>query len=84
MGVSLGLFLICKNLYYMFHNGNLFKLDFPPVYLTPAGKYWRYKYRFWGKERTLALGVYPEISLKKARNEHIKAKLLISNGRGIL
>lgn len=59
----------------LFDGGGLY------LYLTPAGKYWRYKYRFWGKERTLALGVYPEISLKKARNEHIKAKLLISNGR---
>jgi hypothetical protein len=30
-------------------------------------KYWRMKYRFLGKEKILALGVYPEISLKQAR-----------------
>ncbi len=32
-----------------------------------ASKYWRLKYRHAGKEKTLALGVYPEISLKEAR-----------------
>lgn len=36
--------------------------------VKPAGgKYWRWKYRFGGKERELALGVFPEISLAKAR-----------------
>ncbi len=30
-------------------------------------KYWRLKYRFLGVEKTLALGVYPEVSLKDAR-----------------
>ena len=32
-----------------------------------GGKYWRLKYRYAGKEKRLALGVYPEVSLKKAR-----------------
>ena len=28
---------------------------------TKAGKYWRWKYRHGGKEKRLALGVYPEV-----------------------
>jgi len=32
-----------------------------------GSKYWRYKYRFNSKEKLLALGVYPETSLKEAR-----------------
>jgi hypothetical protein len=32
-----------------------------------AGKYWRLDYRFLGKRKTLALGVYLEVSLAKAR-----------------
>ena len=36
--------------------------------LSPNGaKYWRMKYRFEGKEKKLALGVYPDVSLKDAR-----------------
>lgn len=45
-----------------------------------GSKYWRLKYRFQGKQKTLALGVYPEISLKNAREAVIDAKRLISNG----
>jgi hypothetical protein len=32
-----------------------------------GGKYWWLKYRFAGKEKRLALGVYPEVSAKEAR-----------------
>ena len=32
-----------------------------------AGKYWRFKYRFTNKKKSLAIGVYPDVSLKKAR-----------------
>ncbi len=36
--------------------------------LSPAGgKWWRWKYRFGGKEKRLSLGVYPGITLKSAR-----------------
>lgn len=35
--------------------------------VTPKGqKYWRLKYRFAGKEKRLAIGVYPETSLRQA------------------
>ena len=36
--------------------------------VTKAGKYFRMNYRFQGKQKTLALGVYPDVSLKTARN----------------
>lgn len=39
--------------------------------ITPKGqKYWRLKYRFGAKEKLLSLGVYPEISLLKAREKY--------------
>jgi hypothetical protein len=38
------------------------------VFVTPDGaRYWRMAYRFNEKQRTLALGVYPTISLSEAR-----------------
>ncbi len=43
-----------------------------------GGKYWRLKYRFMGKQKTLALGVYPEVSLKAARLKRDKARLQIT------
>ena len=43
--------------------------------VNPSGaKYWRYKYRYAGREKTLALGVYPEVSLKEARDVHQAAR----------
>ncbi|MDO8860997.1 integrase arm-type DNA-binding domain-containing protein [Haliea sp. E1-2-M8] len=39
-----------------------------------GSKYWRYDYRFAGKRKTLALGVYPEVSLKEAREAHYEAR----------
>jgi integrase len=43
-------------------------------------KCWRYSYRYAGKQKTLALGVYPEISLKTARIAHAQAKANLANG----
>ena len=45
-----------------------------------AGKYWRMNYRFVGKQKTLALGVYPEISLKDARERRDEARRLLNEG----
>lgn len=39
-----------------------------------GGKYWQMKYRFDGKEKTLSFGVYPEVSLKEARNKRDEAR----------
>ena len=48
----------------------------------PSGaKYWRLKYRIAGKEKLLALGVYPEVSLAEARIRRDNARLLIRDGR---
>lgn len=49
--------------------------------VTPAGaKYWRQKYRFGGKEKLLAHGVYPDVSLKEARGRRDEARKLLANG----
>ena len=43
--------------------------------VTPAGgKWWRLKYRFGGKEKLLALGKYPEVGLKDARERRDDAR----------
>lgn len=47
--------------------------------IKPNGsKYWRLKYRYAGKQKTLALGVYPEVSLKQARLAVYEAKKQLS------
>ena len=45
-----------------------------------AGKYWRMGYRFAGKQKTLALGVYPAVSLAKARQRRESARELLADG----
>lgn len=47
---------------------------------TNGAKYWRLAYRFEYKQKTLALGVYPEVSLQDARNQAIQAKKMLSTG----
>jgi integrase len=49
--------------------------------VTPTGgKWWRLKYRFDGKEKLLSLGVYPDVSLKAARERRDDARRLLTNG----
>ncbi|WP_251363381.1 Arm DNA-binding domain-containing protein, partial [Escherichia coli] len=43
-----------------------------------GSRYWRLRYRILGKEKTLALGVYPEVSLSEARTKRDEARKLIS------
>lgn len=45
-----------------------------------GSRYWRYDYRYAGKRKTLALGVYPEVSLKQARDKHQTARDKLSQG----
>ena len=45
-----------------------------------GGKWWRFKYRFDGKEKRLSLGVYPDISLKDARARRDDARTLVAKG----
>lgn len=59
------------------------KSDGQGLYLliTPAEqKYWRMNYRFADKSKTLALGVYPYISLKEAREKRDEAKKQLREG----
>lgn len=49
--------------------------------VNPAGgKYWRLKYRFAGKEKRLALGVFPTVTLADARSATEHAKSLLRQG----
>jgi integrase len=49
--------------------------------VSPAGgKWWRLKYRFAGKEKRLSLGVYPEVSLKAARDRRDASRKLLADG----
>jgi integrase len=50
------------------------------VLVKQAGKYFRLDYRFGGKRKTLALGVYPDVTLKEAREKRDEARKLITNG----
>lgn len=51
------------------------------LYVMPNGaKYWRMKYRIHGKEKLLALGVYPETTLSEARDKRDTARKLVAQG----
>lgn len=55
----------------------------PGLYIevSPTGrKWWRLKFRMDGKERLLALGVYPDVSLKDARQRALAARQMIAAG----
>ncbi|QBQ53822.1 tyrosine-type recombinase/integrase [Nitrosococcus wardiae] len=58
----------------LFDGGGLY-LEVAPS----GGKWWRLKYRFGGKEKRLSLGVYPEVSLKEARERRDEARKLLAN-----
>lgn len=44
-----------------------------------GGKYWRFKYRIAGKEKVLAVGVYPDVSLAEARKRRTTAREQLAN-----
>lgn len=48
--------------------------------VSQTGKYWRWDYRHLGKRKTLALGVYPDVSLAKVRDRHRDARKLLAEG----
>jgi len=59
----------------LFDGGGLY------VEVNPAGgKWWRWKYRFGGKEKRLSLGVYPDVSLKAAREKRDAARQQLAAG----
>lgn len=55
--------------YKLFDGNGLFLLVMPN-----GSKYWRFKYRFGSKEKTLSFGVYPVISLLQARQGALEAR----------
>jgi len=59
----------------IFDGGGLY-LEVSPT----GGKWWRLKYRIDGREKRISLGVYPEVSLKAARQRRDEARKLISGG----
>lgn len=60
----------------LFDTGGLFLI------VNPNGSlWWRLKYSFGGKERGISLGVYPDVSLKLAREKRDQARQLIADGR---
>lgn len=55
--------------------GNLF------VEVRPNGsKLWRFAYKFDGKQKLMALGPYPEVSLARAREKRTEARVLLLDG----
>jgi integrase len=58
-------------------DGNGLYLEVSPT----GGKYWRMKYRFNGKEKRLAIGVYPDVTLHEAREKRRLAKKELDAGR---
>ena len=60
---------------YLFDGGGLY------LQVAPSGgKWWRLKYRFQGKARLLSLGVYPDISIREARERRAAARKLLAQG----
>lgn len=60
----------------LFDAGGLYLHVFPA-----GGRYWRMKYRYAGKAKLLALGVYPEIGLREARAKTVEARALLRDGQ---
>lgn len=61
--------------YKLYDTGGLYLL------VQPTGaRYWRWKYRFAGREKTLALGVWPAVSLADARVARDRARALLAKG----
>lgn len=50
------------------------------LHVKRSGKYWRMAYRFGGKQRTLALGVYPAVGLADARRRCREARQVLADG----
>ena len=49
------------------------------VLVNHSGRYFRFDYRFRGKRKTLALGVYPDVSLSQARDRLYEARKLLAD-----
>jgi len=61
-----------KNQFKISDGGGLYLL------VKSSGRYWKLAYRFDGKQKTLAFGVYPSVSLEQAREKREEAKKLLA------
>jgi len=49
--------------------------------LSPNGsRYWRFRYRFEGREKLISLGIYPDVPLTEARDRCDQARRLVAKG----
>jgi hypothetical protein len=64
-----------KKQYKLYYGRGLFLLVHPN-----GSKYWRFKYRYAGKEKLLSLGVYPDVTLANARERHRQARETVAKG----
>jgi hypothetical protein len=49
--------------------------------VTPSGsKWWRFRFRFDGREKSLSLGTYPDVSLKQAREKRHEMRSALAAG----
>jgi hypothetical protein len=49
--------------------------------VSPTGaRWWRFKYRYGGKERGMSFGIYPDVPLKYAREQRDEARQLLARG----
>jgi Arm domain-containing DNA-binding protein len=46
--------------------------------MPEGGKWWRFRYRFGGRAKTLSMGVYPDVSLKEARVRRDAARRILA------
>ncbi len=51
------------------------------LYVAPSGgRWWRFKYRYLGKEKLISMGVYPDVTLKEAREKRDEARKELAKG----
>ena len=49
--------------------------------VNPDGsRWWRFRYKYQGREKTVSLGVYPEVSIKEAEDERDESRQLLRRG----
>lgn len=65
---------------YKLTDGNGLYLRISSTRKGSGGKCWRFKYYFGGKEKLLALGVYPKMTIDDARNLCNDARVLLTKG----
>jgi len=66
-----------KDKIYKLSDGNGLFLQVNPN----GGKWWRWRYRFAGKEKMLSLGVFPEVSLREARDDCGRKRRILKAGK---